>query len=93
MAFVEDMAAFFNDAEFGLEMLVDGVPVIGIFDRPYFDPVSMASTQPTATVPTDLAPVTPDLSTVVVMGVLYVVRNVQPDGTGMTTLVLEKVTV
>jgi len=93
MAFVEDMAAFFNDAEFGMEMLVDGVLVTGIFDRPYLDPVAMASTQPTVTLQTDLVSVSPDLTSVVVMGVVYVVRNVQPDGTGMSTLVLEKVTV
>jgi len=70
--------------------------IIGIFDNEFFeaDPqgnVAYASAQPRFLVQTSTLPSGADYGdTVVISSVTYKVRIIQPDGTGMTTLVLEK---
>jgi hypothetical protein len=89
MAFVEDFRPYL--ADFGRPAALDGRPVRVIFDSPYregFD--GMATAQPTAQLASaDTAALT-QASLLVIDGTTYRVTSVQPDGTGWTTLMLEK---
>lgn len=61
----------------------------GIFDKTYVDPLGITSSEPRLVAKsTDVASAT--LGTpITVNGTAYTVREKQPDGTGMTTLLLE----
>lgn len=70
---------------------VGGSAVSGIFDDAYLDPLGMSGSQPA------LLCADADVSTavhgtaVVVNSVSYTVASIQPDGTGMTRLLLQEV--
>lgn len=88
MQLVENLAVYF--AEFGVTATLDGASVRGIFDREYaqaFDGVS--TTAPMFTLATTAAATATSASVLVVAGTSYRVRSVQPDGTGITLLILE----
>ena len=91
--FVENTAAFFSD--FGQSATVGGVVVSAIFDAAYslgsVGPIGMASSQPTLTLATASVPASPVGTAVVVSGGNYVVGAHEPDGTGMSRLLLEAV--
>lgn len=75
----------------GVDMLLDGVAVRGFFSGAYaqaFD--GMATTSSAATLPTALCTAITPTSLLVVGGTTYRVRSPQPDGTGLTTLLLER---
>ena len=94
MAFAEDLSVFFNPAEFADSATLGGVAVQGIFDKAYqFADVcgsGMASTQPVYTLATSAVPANPVGTTLVVGGVSYSVAAHEPDGTGMSLLLLER---
>lgn len=96
-----DRSYMLNVSDFGTTAtytLVGGgsSSIIGIFDNEFFeaDPqgnVAYASAQPRFMVQTSTLPSGADYGdTIVISSVTYKVRIIQPDGTGMTTLVLEK---
>jgi hypothetical protein len=89
--FVENTAAFFTD--FGQTATVGGVSVSGIFDKGYalgsVGAMGMASSQPTLTLATASVPASPVGTAVVVGGGNYLVGAHEPDGTGMSRLLLE----
>ena len=91
--FVENTAAFF--ADFGQSATVGGVVVSGIFDNGYalgsVGAMGMASSQPTLTLATASVPANPVGTAVVVGGGNYLVGAHEPDGTGMSRLMLEAV--
>lgn len=88
MAFVEDRRAFFTD--FGVPAVVGGVALTGIFDAAYADALGIGGSAPVLTIDTDAT--TPAYgAAVTVAGVSYTVAEIQPDGTGMTRLLLERV--
>ncbi|MDO8778100.1 MAG: hypothetical protein Q7K57_57160 [Burkholderiaceae bacterium] len=102
MAMTEDLSAFFNAAEFASTVALNGVPVSGIFDSAYalgaVGPFGMASSQPTLTLPTASVPANPVGLPVVVTSYLvglpvvltsYLVAAHEPDGTGISRLLLE----
>jgi len=70
--------------------------ILGIFDNEYFEAeantnVGFVSTQPRFVCTTASLPATAGYNdTAVINTITYKVRVVQPDGTGMTTLILEK---
>lgn len=70
-----------------------GNAVVGIFDNGYalgsVGPFGMASTQPTLTLATANVPAAPEGQAAVVNGVAYVVATHEPDGTGVSRLLLE----
>ena len=90
MAIVENFPSFL--ADFGVAATVDGVAVTGIFDNDYGDPLGLvAGSRPVLQVIASAVP-SVDLGDAVTIGALsYTVAEIQPDGTGMTRLVLEKV--
>jgi hypothetical protein len=91
--FVENTAAFFTD--FGQTATVGGVSVSGIFDNGFalggVGAIGMASSQPTLTLATASVPASPVGTAVVVGGGNYTVGAHEPDGTGMSRLLLEAV--
>lgn len=84
---IEHLEAYF--ADFGVDASIGGVSCRGIFDAAYRDALGMASNQPQILV---AAADLPDLcvgQSVILSAGSFVVREIQPDSTGMTTLVLE----
>jgi hypothetical protein len=88
MAFVEDHAAFLTD--FGQAATLAGVSVNVIFDNAYAEVYGMATRTPMATLPSADIGSAVQGSTFVTGGVTYRVTAIEPDGTGMTTLRLER---
>jgi len=86
--FVEDLAPFFSD--FGQPATLAGVAVTGIFDNPYTEAFGMASRVPIFQLPTEDLGAAVQGSTLVTGGVTFRVTAVQDDGTGVTTLILER---
>lgn len=94
MAFAEDLSVFFSATEFAATAAtLNGVAVKGIFDAAYdaagAGAYGMASTQPTLTLATASVPVNPVGLAVVVNAVNYLVAAHEPDGTGVSRLLLE----
>lgn len=91
MPFVENLAPFFNVAEFADAATLDGVAVAGIFDRGYSEVFGM-STHDARFVLADGAATAAatQASVLVVRATNYRVRSVQSDGTGVCTLLLER---
>lgn len=93
MAFTEDLSAFFNADEHAGTAQLNGIDVIGIFENAYVASnggVGMAGSEPIFTLPTVSVPAGPVGLSFVHDGVTYRVAEHQPDGTGVSTLYLEK---
>jgi hypothetical protein len=95
--FAEDLSAYFDTATgFAQPATVGGASVAVIFDNAgtlgSVGPYGMASTQPTVTLPTAQVPAEPVGTTVVVAGNTYLVAAHEPDGTGISRLLLESAT-
>lgn len=88
--FAEDLSPFFNAAELATAATLDGAAVTGIFDNAYTEVFGMASRAPMFMLPTASASSATQASVLVTGGVTYRVTSVQPDGTGVTTLMLER---
>jgi hypothetical protein len=88
--FTENLAPFFNVAEFASSATLDGASVSGIFDNAYTDIMGIASRVPMFTLPTASASAATQASVLITGGVTYRVTSVQPDGTGVTALMLER---
>jgi len=88
----EDLAPFF--ADFAVDATVNGQAVRGIFDNGWqaaeVGLVGMSSARPMLTLPTAGLSADPVGQTAVVNGTSYLVAVHQPDGTGVSTLMLER---
>jgi hypothetical protein len=88
----EDLAPFF--ADFAVNATVNGAAVRGIFDNGFASAevglVGMSSARPMLTLPTAGLSADPVGQTAVVNGTSYLVAAHQPDGTGVSTLMLER---
>jgi len=88
----EDLAPFF--ADFAVAATVNGQAVRGIFDNGFASAevglVGMSSARPMLTLPTAGLSADPVGQTAVVNGISYLVAVHQPDGTGVSTLMLER---
>lgn len=89
--FAEDLSTFL--ADFGVACTVAGSAVQAIFDNGYalgaVGVVGVAGSQPSLTLPTASVPANPVGSAAVVSGANYLVAAHEPDGTGMSLLLLE----
>ncbi len=92
--FTEDFDAFFSADDFAVAATLAGLSVTGILDAPGVNAMvgelGMASVAPTFTLPSASVPSSPVGSALVIGAVSYVVTQHLPDGTGVSTLVLEK---
>lgn len=86
--FAEDLTAFFVD--FGVDATLGDLAVRCIFDAAYVDPLGVESSGPVATLPTADAANAVHGQTLIIAGTSYKVRGVEPDGTGITLLRLER---
>lgn len=90
-----NIAPFFNPGHFAHEAVFAGVnePVHVIFDDAYavssVGELGMATTHPTLLLPAAVVPDAVRGMQVQVAGRHFVVEDAQPDGTGMTLLILE----
>lgn len=89
MSFTEDFAPLF--ADFGVAATVGGASVTGIFDDAYADALGIAGSGPTLLLPSASAASASLGASCVVGAVSYTVSGIQPDGTGMTRLMLQEV--
>lgn len=93
MAMTEDLTAFFSTAEFAVQTTLAGVVVRGIFDNAYVladvGGAGMACTQPTLTLSTASVPASPVGLPLVVGSAQYLITAHEPDGTGISVLLLE----
>ena len=90
--FAEDLAPFF-DADTGFAqacVFSNGVTANCIFDNGYAEALQGAGTTPTLTAATSTVSTVVRGNTVTINSVSYAVANVEADGTGVTTLVLER---
>ena len=83
-----DAATFTND--FGLTAIVGGVTVEAIFDAAYTDPLGMAGNSPQLIVATEDLPAVAVGQAVTANATSYTVQAIEPDGTGITTLILRR---
>ena len=90
MPAAEDLSCFFNQAEFADAAVLDGSPVSGLLDTGYSEAFGMASHDARFTLAEAVTTATTQASTLVVRSTTYRVRSVQPDGTGVCTLLLER---
>jgi hypothetical protein len=91
--FTEDLTPFFSLTEFASDATLGGATVQGIFDRSYVDAGSgmgMSSTAPAFTLPTAQVPTSPVGLAMVINDVTYAVSAHEPDGTGISLLILER---
>jgi len=94
MSFPEDLDVFFSDLEFAdvVSGRPDGKPFKAIYDEGFFDPEAgetvLDTTQPRLTCPTaDLTGITRK-TVLTVKGQTFTVIKIQPDGTGMSVVLL-----
>ena len=103
--FTEDLSVFF--ADFAVPATLAGSQVLGIFDEPYaradIGYMDAASTRPTFSLPTTQLPTGPDWHNfppgelgvvdlhISVRGVDYLIVGHEPDGAGVSRLLLQRV--
>lgn len=87
--FAEDFDLFLTD--FGTQAtLAGGANVTGIFDASSIDILTAASVGPVFLTPSSGISALVYGSPITINSLAYVVRQIEPDGTGMTRLVLER---
>lgn len=96
MPFNEGIEDFFDASEFATAATLNGVAVLGIFDRPHTQAAGLGYVGAAATRPTYLLPSIHAGGSAAVGQTLvvdgqgsFVVAEARPDGTGLTTLELE----
>jgi hypothetical protein len=90
MPFSEPFEVYFNPAEFGVTALLRGsTPVNGIFDAAYLEPLGN-SVEGVAPVFSCAFPGAVQGDSLTISGSAYVIRGVEPDGTGLFLWRLER---
>lgn len=92
MAFQEDLSVFFDPDDFADEAFYDGAsePINGIFDADYLAPEDIEGSAPWFWCAVVDVPSVAHGKQLVINGITYKVRGVQPDGTGVVRLKLEQ---
>ena len=91
MAFVENLAEFFDTDDFAHAATVDGVEVLGYFDSEFVEVNGVESKRPIFMCATsDVSGVT-HADPVVYDATNYEIVGIQHDGTGVTVLVLSTI--
>lgn len=90
-----DLDLFISDWKEEVQPIVNGQPVDGVFDEPFTtaSPLSgqIEASAPTLTLKTAAVPAgTAHGSPVVVRDTSYTVAGIQPDGSGLTSLILRE---
>ncbi|MBY0261215.1 MAG: head-tail joining protein [Phycisphaerales bacterium] len=85
-----DLPTMFSVGEFAVSGTLDGAPLTGIFDAAYIDPLGVVSNSPVLVCASSDLSLATRGSVVIINAISYFVRDIQPDGTGMTVLILER---
>jgi len=89
MAIVENFATFMTDC--GIDVVVGGVNARAIFDNAAADALGLvAGTKPVLLLATASVASAVSGDAVTAGGASYTIAEIQPDGTGMTRLILEE---
>lgn len=92
--FAEPLAAFFKTSAFGVAVTLDGQAREAIFDNEFMlgrvGDAGLAATQPMLTLRTADVPASPVGKAAVVEAVTYTIAAHEPDGTGVSRLLLER---
>lgn len=90
--FTENLAPFFNTAEFGTAATLNGVAVNGILDRNYYEPLGnvVQGSDPIFLCAAADVPSVAHGQTLIAASTTYKVRGVEPDGVGVVLLRLEQ---
>lgn len=88
----EDWGVFFNAEEHGTAAVLDGAPIVGLLDQStYYEPHALvAGARTTFLLPSAQTTATTTDSVLVIGAATFRVRSIEPDGTGLTTLDLER---
>lgn len=87
--FTEDLTPFFNVAEFAETVTrANATTFPAIFDARYADPLGVAGAEPAITTREAVALVRGE--TLTIRGANYVVRTIEPDGTGVVVARLSR---
>lgn len=87
----EDISLFFNTADFAVAATYNGTKTVnGILGKAYITVNEVESTAPSFTCVASDMPNAKHGDTLVMNSTIYKVVGVQPDGTGIMTLVLEE---
>jgi hypothetical protein len=89
VAFAAETAPFFTDFA-ATSCTIGGVAVSAIFSNRADDSLLAAGTQPVLTVESSAVAATARGTAVVVNGTNYTVAKIEPDGTGISRVILEK---
>jgi hypothetical protein len=93
MAFTEDLTQFFDLDDFAVEAEwseAPGEPVNVIFDKAFIENLGIAGNSPVALGKESDFPDVAEGQTLTISGTVYTIITSQPDGTGVTTLIMEK---
>ena len=86
MAFTEDFTPFFEDFAVNATL---GAATKVIFDRAHLESLGISATQPLLVAKTSDVSSANKGTSITINGTAYTVMDNQPDGTGMSTLLLE----
>jgi len=90
MAFTESLAAFLDTAGFAVNATLGAATVPVIFDAAFDDVLGIvAATQPVALGATSDLTAAAVGGTITINAVAYTIAEIQPDGTGLTRLMLK----
>lgn len=90
MPMTEDLDAFFDSAEFATDATLNSVPIKVIFDNAYEEGLGVAGTTPICTGKQSDFTAAIEGTAMVIGGVSYKVQTVQPDGTGLVQVILDR---
>jgi hypothetical protein len=92
MSMVEDMSVFFNTLEHAVDALWKGTTTVQvIFDNAYAETYNTNGTTPIVHVATNSMPSVARGEAMVINAVNYTIKNIEPNGTGVSVLELQKV--
>lgn len=90
MAMTEDLSVFFDQDDHAVAAVLDGTAISVIFENQYVEAFDgIATRQPVITAPSASFSAADTTSRLTVAGSTYRVRSVQPDGTGISRVLLE----
>ena len=85
-----DRLLFLSTDDFATTATIAGSPVLGIFDDEYGEVLDIEGTVPVFLCRTSDVAAVAHGTTVTINAVAYTARGKQPDGTGMTLVILEE---
>lgn len=89
MAFTENLDAFLLEADFAVSATIGASTFSVIFDRAHSEALSISHTTPVCMAKTSDVSSATRGTAITIAGTAYTVMDNHPDGTGMSTLILE----